>query len=136
MDGSTKKLYSINVYDDPDTGLMYYFVNTRINPATGIWQEQNMDLMDTMSSVPIPVGVWHHMEARYVWSQTGHGSLTVWQDGVQIIDMQNITTEQDWPYAKWHREWILNSAGEGWVNRPNVSYVDDVVVATERQGTG
>lgn len=80
----------------------------------------------------IPVGQWVHIEAYLKKRFDNTGQLTVWQDGVKIIDVQHIRTiigEDD------RLRWSVNNYTDDIAPSDPVIYVDDAVISTERMGT-
>jgi hypothetical protein len=78
----------------------------------------------------VPVGRWFHLEAYLEQSASGTGRMTVWQDGVQILDAPGISTR----YSDGDNQWAINAYGAKLVPDDLVIYVDDAAVATERLG--
>ena len=100
--------------------------------------------------VTIPVGRWFHLEMRYkidhepaqsVSHDGGNtGRITVWQDGAQIFDVQNVVTA--WTYQggdggygqPWRLYWTINAYGTDVVPGDYFHYLDDVAIGTARLG--
>ena len=78
----------------------------------------------------VPVGKWFHVELYLKQSSEYAGRLTVWQDGVQIYDMNDVKTK----YPTGDNRWSINAYGAGISPMPFKVYVDDAVVSTSRLG--
>ena len=91
--------------------------------GTGI-QYYHQTLMD------VPAEKWFHVEV-YLQQSSGYtGRVTVWQDGVQIYDLDNIKTK----YPDGDNRWSINAYGGGISPMPFTVYVDDAAVGTNRVG--
>ena len=82
------------------------------------------------SPLAMPIGRWFNVEMRMKCAANGQGVVQVWQDGVQIFNLPNITTNQ--PDADAHCHWMINAYGQFISPSPTVIYVDDVVISTGR----
>jgi hypothetical protein len=81
----------------------------------------------------LPVGRWFHLEIFLRQSSAYDGRMTVWQDGVQIFDLNNIITSyKNCNYNNWcaANEWGVNLYSDGLSPVPATIYIDDVVIAT------
>jgi hypothetical protein len=78
----------------------------------------------------VPVGQWLHVEVYLDQSSEYTGRITVWQDGVQIYDMDNVKTK----YPDGDNRWSINAYGAGISPMPFTVYVDDAAVSTSRIG--
>ncbi|MFQ5906964.1 MAG: heparin lyase I family protein [bacterium] len=76
------------------------------------------------------VGKWFHVEVYLKQASDYTGRITVWQDGVQIYDKNNVKTK----YPGGDNRWSLNAYGGGISPLPFTVYVDDAVVSTSRIG--
>ena len=81
-----------------------------------------------VSSIEMPIGRWFHLEARYVCAGDFNGAIQVWQDGVEIFNLQGVKTR----HAIADCRWAVNNYGEKLSPRPVVIYVDDAVISTAR----
>lgn len=80
---------------------------------------------------PLPFDRWVHIEIFMRKAQGPTGRMTVWQDGVQLLDAPNVaTTPNDWV------EWSIGSASNDISPTPAVVYVDDAAISTSRVGPG
>jgi hypothetical protein len=84
-----------------------------------------------VSPIEIPIGRWFHLEARYVCAGDFTGAVQVWQDGVEIFDVEGVKTR----HAIADCRWAINNYGAHVSPRPVVIYVDDAVIATARVGS-
>jgi hypothetical protein len=78
----------------------------------------------------MPIGRWFNVEMRMKCAANGQGVVQVWQDGVEIFNLPNVTTNQ--PDANAHCHWMVNAYGQWMVPSPTVIYVDDLVISTTR----
>jgi hypothetical protein len=80
----------------------------------------------------IPVGKWVHLEAYLRQSADFTGQIIVWQDGVEILNQNNVKTR--YPYMG--NEWALSSYSESISPSPATIYFDDAAISTQRLGPG
>jgi hypothetical protein len=82
--------------------------------------------------VSVPVGRWVHLEAFLRQSRGFDGRLRLWQDGVQLFDLNNIRTSFDnCNYNRWcaSNEWSVNLYSDGLRINPTTMYVDNSAIA-------
>lgn len=80
---------------------------------------------------PVPLGTWVHFEVMLLKAADATGRVTVWQDGVQILDDPNvITVETDWV------QWDAGVASTDIFPTPAVIYMDDAAISLSRLGPG
>ena len=78
---------------------------------------------------PVPIGQWFQIEAFYRSAPDDTGRVTVWQDGVLVIDVSGGPTA---PTS--YVEWSVGSLADG-LTPPTASlYIDDVAIARRRLG--
>jgi hypothetical protein len=82
------------------------------------------------SPLEMPIGRWFNIEMRMKCSANRQGLVQVWQDGVEIFNLQKITTNQSFADAYCH--WMVNAYGQFILPSPTVIYVDDLVVSRAR----
>lgn len=85
----------------------------------------------------LPIGQWFHLEAYLYQSKDFDGRVTLWQDGVQLFDFQNVRTAYDNAnYNTWrtNNEWAVNNYSDGISPSPSALYIDDAVISTTRVG--
>ncbi len=82
-----------------------------------------------VSPIEVPIGRWFHLEARYVCAGDFSGAIQVWQDGIEIFNVQGVKTR----HAIADCRWAINNYGANVSPRPVVIYVDDAVVSTARE---
>ena len=112
--------WQLNVWNRP-SGEMYLYPYNWVN--SGAYPQTTADL---------PVGRWVHVEAFLRQSDAGAGRLTVWQDGVQIFDIEGITTK----YPGGRQDWSINNYGDGISPTSVVTYVDNATISSVRVGPG
>lgn len=84
--------------------------------------------MYRQSLVAIPVGKWFHLEVYLKQSEKYDGHIIVWQDGVEILNEQNVVTK----YEGGVQGWSVNHYGANLTPATSSIYIDDVIISTER----
>jgi hypothetical protein len=84
------------------------------------------------SSVAIPVGRWFHLEVFYKQAANNTGRVTVWQDGVQILDASGIPTRRSGDEV----HWSLANYTDNISPSTATIYADDAAISTSRLGPG
>ncbi|MCP4149047.1 MAG: hypothetical protein GY757_14965, partial [bacterium] len=116
-----------------DNGTMYFMLRWKgkmAGPAEGEGaglKHYHQELMD------VPVGQWFHLEVYLKQSEAYNGQIAVWQDGVEIYNMNKVKTK----YPDSWQEWSVNTYTDhtdGVTPRFFTMYVDDAVVSTSRLG--
>jgi hypothetical protein len=111
-----------------DTGAMYLKLRWKglmEGPSSGdgtghkTWQQTVMD---------IPIAKWFHVEVYLRQSSAYTGRITVWQDGVQLYDLDQVNTK----YPDGDNRWSINAYGDDTTPMPFTIYVDDAAVSTDR----
>lgn len=82
----------------------------------------------TQSLANLPVGKWVHIEAYLRQSSNFTGRITVWQDGVQVLDQNNVTTK----YSDGDNRWYVTNYSDGLTPSTTTIYSDDATVSTYR----
>jgi hypothetical protein len=82
------------------------------------------------TEITMPVGEWFHLEAYLKQSEEFDGHIIFWQDGVELLNMDNVRTK--WPGG--YQNWSVNNYGNQLRPNPTTLYVDDLVISTERIG--
>jgi hypothetical protein len=78
----------------------------------------------------LPVGQWVHVEAFYRCAADGTGRVTVWQDGAQLFDVQNVNTR----HAGGDCQWSVTNYSDRLTPSPTTIYIDDAAIGTTRIG--
>ena len=84
--------------------------------------------------VSLPVGRWTHLEAYLSESKDFDGRLTLWQDGVQVLDLSGIRTSYpNCSYNSWcaSNEWSVNLYSDGLSPNPATMYLDSAAISRE-----
>jgi len=81
----------------------------------------------TQSVANIPVGQWVHLEAYYKIATDNTGRVTVYQNGQQIIDVQNVQTQAPGSTSIY---WGVANYTDNIVPSTATIYVDDVAIST------
>jgi hypothetical protein len=82
------------------------------------------------SPVNMPIGRWFNIEMRMRCAANRQGLVQVWQDGVEIFNLQNVTTNRSESDADCH--WMVNAYGQWFLPSPTTIYVDDLIISTTR----
>jgi hypothetical protein len=113
-------IWDVNLYTLPGGGLaaqLYDYVH----------------LVNTREAIPVPfpLDTWTRLEV-YVSKATGPtGEVTVWQDGVQILQRSNVATvSNDW------MQWDAGAAADATLPAPANIYMDDAAISLVRLGPG
>jgi hypothetical protein len=76
----------------------------------------------------LPVNRWVHLEAFLSQSAGGTGRIIVWQDGVKLWDLSDITTK----FPDGDQEWSVNNYSDAVQPQPTVIYADDARIGRAR----
>ncbi len=121
----------LNVDHNDATGDMSFSLHHKTYPN---FYSSNHTTTVYPQSTPIPVGQWIHIEAHFVRRTNNTGKVTVWQDGIQIFNIENIVTKLDSdPDAdnSWATTNYTDHIIGGPVDGSSTIYIDDAIVATE-----
>lgn len=78
----------------------------------------------------VPVDQWVHFEIRIRKAADATGRVTVWQDDVMLVDLQDISTfPTDWI------EWDVGGASNDLAPASASIYVDDATISEDRLGS-
>jgi len=80
------------------------------------------------SLMDIPIGRWFKLEAHHISAGDFTGRITIWQDDVQLFDLQNVRTR----YPDGDTSWQVNLYGQNILPQPTIIYVDDAAISTDR----
>jgi hypothetical protein len=119
--GSTNAKFALAVGNRP-SGQMYVGLERGVDSGGGFWSQSVKD---------VPVGQWFHLEAYYKKAADRTGRVTVWQDGVQIIDLANVRTANSSDLA-----WAIINYGQNTSPSDVTIHVDDAAIGTTRLGPG
>jgi hypothetical protein len=78
----------------------------------------------------MPVGEWFHLEVYLKQSEEFDGHIIVWQDGIELLNMDNVRTK----WTGGYQSWSVNNYGRQLKPNPTTLYIDDVIVSMERVG--
>jgi hypothetical protein len=76
--------------------------------------------------IDIPVGKWVHLEVYLRQSAGFTGQIIAWQDGVEILNQENVKTRYPFEGA----DWAIANYSESISPSPATIYFDDAVVST------
>ena len=86
---------------------------------------------DQTNPIPVPVAKWVHFEILYRKAADATGRITIWQDGVQILDLANVVTAPtDWV------QWDVGGGSNDIAPSPATVYFDDATISLTRVGVG
>lgn len=85
---------------------------------------------DPVALPAVPVDQWVHFEVLVRKATDATGQLTVWQDDVMIIDLQNVPT-----FSTSWVEWDIGGASNDLAPSTASIYVDDATISLERLGS-
>lgn len=132
-DGSgrtARALYWHDLFDS--NGQLYLKLYGRVN-SSGQWVKNSANTL-AVAPVPIPVGEWFHLESYYKWDTNGNGRIATWLNGEQIWNVGGLTTEFDWEFNVYKREWAINNYANNTTPSTHTIYVDDAAISTTRLG--
>lgn len=70
---------------------------------------------------------WTHLEVYLRQSSDFDGQIIVWQDGVELFNMNNVRTR--YPAANGANEWSVNSYSDSIIPSPTTIYIDDAAIS-------
>ena len=108
-------MWVLNVGNRP-TGEMFLYLFD--------WQQKKTYSQDLAN---IPVGNWTHVEVFYRRSTGDAGRITLWQDGIQLFDLQGVQTANS-DLVKWS----VDNYTDEITPSPATIYADDLEISTER----
>jgi hypothetical protein len=121
------KLDARNFKGTTDLGLMLEWKGPIAGPHAGdgvaIRKYENVEAR-------LPVGEWFKLEAFLKQSEQFDGQITVWINGKQIYDVQNVRTK----FPGGVQSWSVNNYGKGLLPNPTTLYIDDVAISTVHTG--
>jgi hypothetical protein len=128
---SSDPVYVVDV-GNRDNGAMYFYLYNHVG-RDGAYETPGVG-GKAASSINIPLNRWVHFECYYRWSTTDTGRVTCWQDGEQIMDVQDVVTEFDYGDIDNPRQWTVNNYSSQTRPSTQTIYVDDAVISTTRIG--
>jgi hypothetical protein len=87
--------------------------------------------LEQANPVPVPVATWVHFEILYRKAADATGRITVWQDGVQILDLPNLVTAPTEMI-----QWDAGGGSNDIAPSPATVYLDDATISLSRVGVG
>lgn len=81
-----------------------------------------------IDTIPLPIAEWTHIEVYLKQSEAYDGRIIVWQDGVEIFDVDEIRTRN----TDGNNNWSVNNYGNDITPNPWTIYIDDMLVSTRR----
>ncbi|MEX2091914.1 MAG: heparin lyase I family protein [Pirellulales bacterium] len=130
LDGSDP-VKSVNIERENDGKLhlaLYDFVGT-----DGTYNGAGAG-MRAISPLVFPSREWVHLEAFYKWDTGPNGSITVWQNGVEVLSQANTRTQYPYNYGTLPRQWSVNAYGDKLNPNPHTMLLDDAAISTTRLG--
>lgn len=123
--GQPQPVWSLDVdHDDLTNSMSFYLFSKQNKPSIQV----------QANPVRIPVGRWVHVEAYYRVSAQDAGQITIWQDGQQILDVNNVYTALS--TMEEHPIWAVGNHTDhiagGKTDGTATIYFDDAVVSKKR----
>ena len=84
---------------------------------------------DQANPIPVPVGQWVHFEIFFRKATDTTGRITIWQDGVQILDHANVVTAPTDLL-----QWDAGGGSNDIAPSPATVYFDDATISLARVG--
>jgi polysaccharide lyase-like protein len=109
--------FSLEVGALPNGEMYFYLGDDHLNTT---FQQPAQSLM------PVPVGRWFNVQAFYKCDGSGAGEVTIWQDGTQLWDIQNVDTR----YADGDCAWSVNNYSSGLTPATSTIYIDDAAICS------
>jgi hypothetical protein len=129
-DGATANdpVWSLHAGNRP-SGAMYLFLNwweglSIEGPGRGTFGGRNY----SQTVQDIPVRQWTHLEVYLRQSSAFDGQIIVWQDGVELFNVNSVRTR--YPAPNGANEWSVNNYSEIIVPSPTTIYIDDAAIST------
>ena len=119
-DGRNDPFFILNV-GNRDNGDMYFYLYNR--PQQRSYPQNLRD---------IPVGRWFQVEVYHRSRGNDTGAITVWQDGVELFDVQDVPTR----YPDGDIQWSVNNYTDNIRADTITLYVDDAIISKTRVGVG
>ena len=82
--GVSQPIWTLNVEHDDPTGTMLLYLYSKENTPSSYGQSG--------APVVLPAGRWVHLEALYDVATDLTGSISIWQDGALILDVNGVRT--------------------------------------------
>lgn len=117
--GSFNAKFRIAVGNRRD-GQMYLFLGRGADSGGGKWDQSIKNL---------PAREWVHLEAYYEKAIDQTGRVTLWQDGVQIVDVNQVSTANSSDLG-----WAIVNYGQYTSPSDVEIFVDNAAISTERLG--
>ncbi len=120
--GVSQPMWTLNVAHNDNTGVMSFY----------FWSSLLQQSFAQNGVVPMPVAEWFHLEARVVASTGPSGRITLWQNGIEIFDLQAIQTVLNGESEKpiWGIGNYTNHIACGGQEGSATIYFDDAAVST------
>ena len=112
----TTPLFDFNVYPGPDGNLVAHLYDSTAVANT-----------DQTNPVPVPMAAWVHFEILYRKAADATGRITIWQDGVQILDVPNLVTAPTDLL-----QWDVGGGSNDIAPSPATVYFDDATISLTR----
>ena len=111
-------LWDFNVYPGPDGKLI-----------ARLYESAVVANFDQTNPIPVPVGQWVHFEIFFRKATDTTGRITIWQDGVQILDHANVATAPTDLL-----QWDAGGGSNDVAPAPAAVYFDDAAISLARVG--
>jgi hypothetical protein len=116
--GQDDPFFIVNVGNRSDGSMFLYLFN---------WQTRQRY---TQTVINVPVRQWFNVSAHYVCAADNKGTATVWQDGIELFDVENVVTR----YSNGDCQWSVNNYSDAVTPTPTTIYIDDAAIAVQKSG--
>lgn len=123
-DHQTRRLLYFFRADWTPDGFQWH-LRDKLNRDTGEWNDTGQTQTVAKSPLRVPLNTWSQLRVRYRWGKNKTGLIVAWQDGVEIMRVENIWTELDVPWLGYPRQWTVNNYN---THGPNSLYIDDAEI--------
>ncbi len=119
---------------------LFHFQGGDTTSQKGLWDVSlvNDDAQDDLEVVvyqfggstyrtqtPIPIGQWFHLELYLARANDMTGEVALFQDGVQLIDQTNLSTDNGSAFEQWY----VGNYSTGLIPADSTVFVDDVTIS-------
>jgi len=112
----TTPLWDFNLYPGTDGNLLAH-----------LYDSTAVANFDQASPIPVPLAKWVHFEILFRKSADATGRITIWQDGVQILDHANVVTAPNELL-----QWDVGGGSNDIAPAPAAVYFDDATISLTR----
>ena len=118
------RVFSVSVQDTQD-GL-----RLALNQRPRANEEDNNNVIYTQRIKPLPISQWFQIEAFYLRGEDNAGQVILWQDGVELYNLQGVTTV----FSDRTIYWSVHNYSTHLKPSPFSIYIDDVAISKIQVG--